>query len=62
MGQLDDWVKLKEATENLAEYGLEWWVPNIVEVLNKLIQAYKGENDKAFWKFIYKYYSGGSGE
>ena len=26
-----------------------------------MIQAYKGERDQLFWKYIFKYYEGGSG-
>jgi len=44
----------------LSIYGLEWWTKNLDEVLEKFIQAYKGEVDKDFWKFIYKYYHGGA--
>jgi len=49
-------------TENLSDYQLEWWTENLIEILDKFINAYKGEVDEDFWKHIYKYYSGNSGE
>lgn len=59
-GELADWEKLKDATEKLNEYGLEWWTPSVVEILEKIIASYKGENvDTKFWKHIFKYYYGG---
>ena len=33
LGTLDDWVKLKDATEKLGCYGIEWWTKNLVEIL-----------------------------
>ena len=59
-GELADWEKLKEATEKLKDYGLEWWVPTLQTILDKIIETYKGENvDTKFWKHIFKYYYGG---
>lgn len=62
LGDLKDWEKLREMTENLSDYQLEWWTENLIEILDKFINAYKGEVDEDFWKHIYKYYSGNSGE
>lgn len=59
-GELEDWEKLKEATKKLNEYGLDWWTPTLIEILDKIIATYKEENvDKDFWKHIFKYYYGG---
>lgn len=61
LGSLEDWKKLREATHNLGKYGLQWWTNNLDEILQKFINTYEGEADVNFWKFIYKYYRGGSG-
>jgi len=41
---------------------LEWWTKNLSEILDKFIKAYEGEIDNSFWKYIFKYYEGSSGE
>lgn len=60
-GELSDWEKLREATTKLDGYGLDWWTPTLLEILDKIIETYKDEGnvDKDFWKHIYKYYYGG---
>ena len=32
----------------------------MVEILDKIISSYEGEVDELFWKYIYKFYRGGS--
>ena len=39
-GKLEDWVQLREATEKLNRYGLEWWTKNLIPILDKFIKAY----------------------
>ena len=62
-GKLQDWQKLREQAEKLTEYGLEWWIPHVVEILDKFIETYQAdqpsEDLKDFWKHIFKYYYGG---
>lgn len=59
LGTLEDWKKLKSATESLIQYELEWWITNLLEILDKIIKEYQGEEtDKNFWKYIYKFYPG----
>ena len=41
-GTLEDWEKLKEQTEKLSDYGLEWWVPSNVEIIEQIIRTYNG--------------------
>ena len=60
---MEDWQNLKEAIKNLDQYHLEWWTPSLIEIIDKIIDTYKGDNvDPDFWKHIFKYYDGvGSG-
>ena len=49
-------------TEKLNEYDLKWWTKSILEIIDKIIESYKGNVDKDFWKYIFKHYIGaGSG-
>ena len=50
---------LKQATEKLNDYGLQWWTPSLLEILDQFISTYKGNPDQKFWKYIFKYYYGG---
>lgn len=58
LGTLEDWVKIKEMTERLREYDIEWWINALIPVLDKFIKAYQGEIDKTFWNDIYVFRDG----
>lgn len=66
LGELNDWMKLKEAAENLLNMfqdmpngtNLEWWRNGLVSVLEKLIQCYQNPGDHSLedWMArIFKY-------
>lgn len=58
LGTLEDWVKIKEMTERLREYDIEWWINALIPVLDKFIKAYQDEIDKTFWNDIYVFRDG----
>lgn len=58
MGTLEDWQKLRKLTESLDEFDMDWWVPHILPVIDKLIEAHKGKVDRVFWNDIYQYRAG----
>jgi len=66
LGTEKDWRDLKAAAANLDDYGLSWWTPGLIEILDQIIATYTGTNNakqnKDFWQYIFKYYHGvGSG-
>ena len=54
LGTLDDWLRLRDATLQLAQFDLDWWISKLIPLLDKLIEEYKAERgDKFFWNNIY---------
>lgn len=51
-GTAADWRRLIEKTEKLREYDLDWWIGELVPVLEKIALAAEGEDDIAFWQSI----------
>ena len=49
-GSLEDWEKLKEKTEKLGKYDLEWWTSKIIPILDEIINTKKGNINTSFWK------------
>ena len=41
-GREKDWIQLRKATENLNQYGFEWWTESILEIIDKIIKTYNG--------------------
>ena len=54
LGTLETWQKLRQATEALNIYGLKWWTDHLIKILDKFIEARKGEKDANFWNNMYK--------
>lgn len=53
-GTAEDWKRVAEKTNALRKYNLEWWVDEVMPVLEKIQAAAEGETDKMFWNSIYK--------
>jgi len=51
-GTAADWRRLIEKTQKLREYDLDWWIDELVPVLEKIALAAEGEDDIAFWQSI----------
>lgn len=60
-GTTEDWKLILAKTKELSKYDLQWWVDDLVPVLEQFIKASNGETDKEFWEQIYKNNSVGSG-
>jgi hypothetical protein len=60
-GTTKDWELILEKTKALEKYELKWWTDELVPVLEKFVDASKGNTDKDFWAQIYKQHSPGSG-
>jgi len=59
-GTVEDWVSIRERAESLKEFDLEWWINDLVPILDQFVEAAKGNADTNFWKSICNLY-GGSG-
>lgn len=53
-GTPDDWEKVLNKTLQLRKYDLDWWVDDLVPILNEFINASKGNINKVFWQNIVK--------
>ena len=53
-GTTDDWEKVLNKTQQLRKYNLDWWVDDLVPILNEFINASKGNVNKVFWQNIVK--------
>lgn len=53
-GTTEDWKRVAEKTEALRKYKLDWWIDELVPVLEKIAATAEGEVDKPFWNSIYK--------
>ena len=53
-GTTDDWQKVLNKTQQLRKYDLNWWVDDLVPILNEFINASKGNVNKVFWRNIVK--------
>ena len=52
-GKIEDYIKLKEKTMKLKKYDLDFWIDEIIPILDKIIETRKGNVDKEFWKKFY---------
>ncbi|CAD8104469.1 unnamed protein product [Paramecium primaurelia] len=54
-GTLEDWQQLRQNVEPLREFELDWWINEIVPILDQFINLYQGNVDKVFWNNIYRF-------
>jgi len=54
VGTVEDWEKVREKAKRLAKYDLEWWIVELIPVLDEFVNAMKGKVDNKFWKSLYK--------
>lgn len=51
-GTPDDWKKVIQKTENLRNYDLDWWVDDLIPILNEFVAAVNDTPNISFWKNI----------
>ena len=49
-GTISDWENIKKKMQNLKKYKLDDWIDRLSPILDKIIEARKGEIDENFWK------------
>lgn len=54
-GTLADWQLLLERTKRLAQFNLDWWINQLLPILEQFIAVIQGKPDKRFWQSIYKF-------
>lgn len=60
-GTSEDWEAVLKKAENLMQYDLNWWIPQLRPILQEFIKTAKGDIDRSFWKNIITYQSDGCG-
>jgi len=48
-GTVEDWKLVKEKTEALSKYDLEWWTSELIPIIDQFIKARKGTPEYSFW-------------
>jgi len=48
-GTVEDWESVKEKTQALSKYDLEWWTSELIPIIDQFINARKGTPDYSFW-------------
>jgi len=68
MGELEDWIKLKDKIQRLEEYGvnsnqepLVWWKQILTPIIDEFISSYQGNVNEKFWQSCSKEIAYGSG-
>lgn len=53
VGEVDDWVRLRDAAMRLSEFDLEWWIRPLTALLDEFIRAAQG-NSSDYWESFFK--------
>ena len=61
-GTPEDWKKIYENTKRLKKYDLDFWIKQILPILNEIYLCSNGKNNKAFWKSMYKWDTSSGGD
>ena len=48
-GTPDDWRKVRDKTQSLKGYGLDWWIDRLDPILKQFVDATQGTVDTEFW-------------
>lgn len=51
-GTPEDWTHLREKAKRLSQYGLKWWIDDLVPVLKEFEKAAGGKPNRKFWQNI----------
>jgi len=59
-GTVEDWKNVRAKAEKLKRFGLEWWLKELLPVLDQFVKAAQDRHDAKFWRAICNF-SGASG-
>jgi Domain of unknown function (DUF4419) len=60
-GTVADWQQLLDRTKQLAQFELDWWIRELIPILEQFIAAASGKIDRSFWQSMYKWNSKSGG-
>lgn len=61
-GTPEDWKKIEQKAQELAQYDLEWWIDELMPILKEFTDAASGKPKANFWTSIYKWNDYPSGD
>ncbi|MEL7242347.1 MAG: DUF4419 domain-containing protein [Cyanobacteria bacterium J06573_2] len=53
-GTVDDWKKIRERVEIIAQYDLDWWTKRLIPICNGIVETVAGKPILEFWQHICK--------
>lgn len=53
-GSPTDWETILERAKNLSEFELDWWIDELVPILEEFVDASNGKVNQSFWREIYQ--------
>ena len=59
-GTPQDWAKVKQKAIYLRKFKLDWWIDQLIPILNEFERASKGHINKVFWRNMVNYHEGGA--
>ena len=60
-GTREDWLCIQQRVAFWETYGLDFWVPSVIEILDEILAAFDGKPNPEFWRNWYKEEDHGSG-
>jgi len=55
-GTPEDWIAIRERAEKLSQFGLDWWLKELLPVLDHFVSAAQGNPDVKFWASVVNKY------
>lgn len=56
-GTVEDWKKLRLQVANLGAFELQWWIDELMPLLDEFVEASKGKVNKRHWRKMFKWHS-----
>lgn len=53
-GTTEDWQKVVDKANRLRKYDLDWWIDRIAPLLDRFVEASRGNVDTRFWRNMFK--------
>ena len=49
-GTVQDWQEIKTKIDFISKFGLSWWTPKLVPIIDEIINTKNGNVNQSFWK------------
>jgi hypothetical protein len=60
-GTVEDWEKIHEKVQQLAQFDLKWWTDDVRQITAEFVRAAQGDANQPFWRAVYKKQDGSGG-